>query len=393
MKYSAEPKIVVKRIPMPILIAAAAACAVLLAWSLYGRSEAGGKVSGGLRPCAIENDTAMFLAGVDVPESSPLYRMTLDKRYVAYKKEIEHGWSALQKPNQKKIETWKLKHLNREFTPTVLYPFSGPDILNALLFFPRGEEYILFALEPPGAVPQLNGDDPEAVFKGLEDLKKILNTVIWVNFFRTNNMRVEIGTSEYTGAVNVMMWFISRSGYEVTGAKNIWLNSRGKIAIRMPDTDEQPIPGAEIIFRTSPGGGTKRIRYFQIDVSNQSLAANPHFIGFLEKQGRCTTILKSASYLMYLDNEFDMIRSFILSTSDYILQDDSGIPFRHFEPDKWNLTLHGTYDKPIDLFTHKFQPDFKDSMLKRSTGPLPFCYGYHYRKNESNLMLAERIKN
>jgi len=44
------------------------------------------------------------------------------------------------------------------------------------------------------------------------------------------------------------------------------------------------------------------------------------------------------------------------------------------------------------LFASRYQPDLKKAMRERSTGTLPFSYGYDYLPGQSNLMTAERIK-
>ena len=38
---------------------------------------------------------------------------------------------------------------------TMLYPFSGPDFLNAYALFPDHPRYIFFSLERPGGLPEL----------------------------------------------------------------------------------------------------------------------------------------------------------------------------------------------------------------------------------------------
>ena len=151
------------------------------------------------------------------------------------------------------------------------------------------------------------------------------------------------------------------------------------------------IAGMEILLLKS-GGEVKRARYFQLNVIDWSLEVHPHFIPFLESYGRYTTIVKSASYLMHNEKKFTGMRALTLSHSDYILQDDSGIALRYFPRDEWKLTFHGVYSKPVPLFAHRYQQDLSDAMRKHSTGPLPFSYGYNFGENESNLMLAERIR-
>jgi len=106
----------------------------------------------------------------------------------------------------------------------------------------------------------------------------------------------------------------------------------------------------------------------------------------------CATMLKSASYLMHNDNKrYTKIRTAILNSSDFIIQDDSGIPLRYFNKNEWTLAFHGVYAQPIKLFNNRHQPDLKQAYTA-STGVLPFSYGYAYKKGKSNVLTASRIK-
>jgi len=150
------------------------------------------------------------------------------------------------------------------------------------------------------------------------------------------------------------------------------------------------VPGVEIAFKGN-SGKIQKIRYYMLNVIDNALTvSSPNFIPYLLKEGRYTTVIKSASYLMHNDTiKFTKIRKAILDSSDYIIQDDSGIPLRYFQKG-WSMKFHGFYDRPIPLFSNRTQNDLKEAMKKHSTGILPFSYGYDYKKGESNLMTAER---
>ena len=104
-----------------------------------------------------------------------------------------------------------------------------------------------------------------------------------------------------------------------------------------------------------------------------------------------STYLKSASYLMHRPT-FSIVRDIILDESEYLLQDDSGIPVKYFDTSKWDLTFYGNYSFPISLFSERHQEDLKEIYLKKEMNvqPLPFGIGYQYKKGTSNLMLAKK---
>ena len=59
-------------------------------------------------------------------------------------------------------------------------------------------------------------------------------------------------------------------------------------------------------------------------------------------------------------NYFSEIRSHLLSSSSAIIQDDSGIPIKHFPNNRWNIQFFGKYTAPIDLFKEHYQSEMKD---------------------------------
>jgi hypothetical protein len=86
-------------------------------------------------------------------------------------------------------------------------------------------------------------------------------------------------------------------------------------------------------------------------------------------------LLKSASYLPH-EGGFSTIRDFLLEQSDIIVEDDSGIEYRYFDPARWQMRLFGDYQAPIDIFKQYYQPDLSDAYSRSSPEALPFGIGY-----------------
>jgi hypothetical protein len=79
---------------------------------------------------------------------------------------MDYSWSRLQTANIKKKSLAGNNLFRKKYTDTVFYPFSGPDILNALAFFPDGTEYIMFGLESPGRIPDPHTQPPARLNAG-----------------------------------------------------------------------------------------------------------------------------------------------------------------------------------------------------------------------------------
>jgi hypothetical protein len=110
----------------------------------------------------------------------------------------------------------------------------------------------------------------------------------------------------------------------------------------------------------------------------------------LEHLGPGASYLKAASYLLPLSS-FSETRSFLLRTSELILQDDSGIPFRDFSSGEWVIQLYGSYADPLPVFKLGRDP-LLDAAYRSGdyAGPLPFGTGYHVNAASANLLLATR---
>src|SRR5882762_1624538 len=119
-------------------------------------------------------ETARFLAGKGVESQART------DSYTRYAAEIASGWKQFQQPNLERMQTWWKGRAPASYS-TVFYPFSGPDIGNALAFFPDADTYLLFGLEPPGVIPDLQAMDDEAISAGLNELEASLSTILQVN--------------------------------------------------------------------------------------------------------------------------------------------------------------------------------------------------------------------
>jgi hypothetical protein len=344
------------------------------------------------------DETARFLAGKGVASDSNAQTQS----YAEYAEQIGSGWKQFQQPNLESMRTWWTGRAPAKYS-TVFYPFSGPDIGNALAFFPDADSYLMFGLESPGAIPDLRAMQAEAISSGLNELKASLSTILQVNYFFTKAMEKKLGTGSFNSVTGLLLFFLAMSDCEVTGARRIAIGQGGALVQGTAGDDSTSgrsrsrVPGVEITFKRK-GRKEQTVRYFMVNVADASLAKSaPDFLPYLKSQGRFATMIKSASYLMHKEGiqeaaHFEQIRSLILTRSDFVVQDDSAVPLRLFARDTWKLQFHGKYEAPTPEFAKHLQKDLKVEMQRNSTGKLPFSYGYAYKQGESNLMTAARIQ-
>jgi hypothetical protein len=336
-------------------------------------------------------DVASYLAGLQPSQQSDLHSLVQQPAWQAFAKDQDKSWLNYGSTHTERMTKWGATELDsvQRNSPTVFYPFSGPDFLNVFTMFPNTETYVMIGLEPVGSVPARASLENPKLFPAV---KASLWSVLNFSFFRTNDMAVDLKSVELDGALPLMMVFAARTGNQITAIRPVQLNASGQL-IEADTTQPLPpkhIPGAEMKLR-GPNGQAKTVYYFSADLSDWKLNAKSAPIEFVRGLGPLTTYVKSASYLMH-KSYFNKIRRVVLRRSRYILQDDSGIAMKYFQRGAWNFQHYGTYKRPINLFAKHYQPEltaaYRDSLHRPQ--PLPFGTGYNWRQTDSNLLLARR---
>lgn len=306
------------------------------------------------------NDTARILAGMPVAPGSPLAPLMHDPAWQQHAQFFDSAWAKLEQRQLSRATAWSREYL-RERSANVFYMFSGPDFIYANAIFPGASNYVLCGIEPVGSQPDLTRVQ---LGPALHNLEASLNSVLNYSFFQTKQMREDFGRGQLNGTLPILYAFLARTG------KNI--------------REISSVPhGVRVDFE----GGT--LYYFCVDLSNGSVEKSG-LLGFCRKLGRGDSLLKSASYLPH-QNGFSTIRNFLLDQSDMIVEDDSGIPARNFDPEKWRLRLFGDYKPPIDIFKQYYQPDLNEMFTHSSPAPLTFGIGYRgWNPKQSALIVATR---
>src|SRR5262249_41290065 len=95
------------------------------------------------------NDVARFLAGMPVPENSPLAPLTRDPAWQAHAAFLEEQFSKINLRQLQKLHGWQSTYLPESLQPkpVVFYMFSGPDFLYVDQFFPTAAVYVLCGKE------------------------------------------------------------------------------------------------------------------------------------------------------------------------------------------------------------------------------------------------------
>ncbi|MDR3569434.1 MAG: hypothetical protein P4L43_15525 [Syntrophobacteraceae bacterium] len=355
----------------------------------------------------IYNDYARLIAGM-ADSQSALAPFQKKSAWVEYSRFIHRGWINLDKRLLAPERSWSEKELGTAASSegAVFYPFSGPDFANIHAFFPKAGTYVLVAMEQLGDIPGFPAMTDGQFSTYLESMKKSLHDLLNVNYFLSAHMEAQIEQTRIRGVLPILLFMLARSNAQVLDVSYWKMGMDGEIRV-LPalETTAREVPeiettkpimddveGIRIVFQ---GAGSEEdhpqtLYYFDVNLYNQAFEQNRHFLNFLRRLGPFTTFMKSASYVMF-DPETSAARQFMLDHSRYLVQEDSGIPLKFFEPSDWSLRFYGHYRKPIPTFKEAYQKDLA-SIYKadKKIEPLPFGFGYYYNPGEANLMVAER---
>lgn len=296
---------------------------------------------------------------------------------------MKREWAAYGASNLKPMAAWSGTEVvpNAGKGSLVRYMFSGPDILHALSMFPQSDGFLMCGLEPVGVAPDLARLSNHSASAALSEVRKSLEEIIHFSFFKTIDMKVDLRKSAYPGTLPIISLFLAASDQQIDGVEFLKLKSDGTLETA-PEGD-----GNAVRLRFGSNHGRERwLIYFQTNVADDGIEPSG-FLKFLESQPRGAAYLKAASFLMH-NSYFSKIRNHLLKSSEVIVQDDSGIPYRYFD-DSWAVRCYGRYNGPIPLFNEHYQKDLLRA-YQRGTKPLPFGTGYRWRKNDSNLLVAAR---
>lgn len=332
------------------------------------------------------DDQARFLAGLPV-EGTALDSLGRERFWNQHATEFGKAWSELDQKQLAPIRSWLPSYLPSEVTDTapLYYMFSGPDFLYAHTFFPHASTYVFCGIEPVGDIPDVTRLPADALNSALVNLRNSLDSVLNFSFFITADMKVDLKATQLTGTLPVLYVFLARQGCQIDRVELVSLNDEGDFV-----TDKPRTPGVCITFHQGSDPAQK-LYYFSTDLSNSGIKARPGLVRFCQKLGRGNALLKAASYLMHL-SEFTSVKDFLLAQCKAIVQDDSGIPWRFYDPYRWEMATFGRYVGPIDLFKQHYQNDLAAAAKAMPGAPqLPFSFGYRWRPTESLLIAAKAM--
>ena len=335
-------------------------------------------------------------------KSDSLPGIDFNQEYVDdYAKELTKGLKKLNRKRLLPLRQWYdnvLMENDRNDSLVAFYPFSGGDFLHLYNVYPNSNTYLMLAIEPVGSVPRFDTSTGDSLSNYLKSLKNTLRDVWNRSYFITKHMQEDIKEDpNVDGMLMSILWGVGATGHEISVVKSVKLDSLGTLITAPIDSIHRNMfdQGVEITFFDPKDCGLKTVVYLRCNISDKGIKKNQRLERFLNQLPRVNTFIKAASYLPHYGS-FSMIREAIIHSSENLLQDDTGVPFKDLQADSMKVFLYGDYVLPLKVFGPKlFQKDMKKKYADTNyyRGDLPFSMGYHVHTKSQSQLVAMRNQN
>lgn len=336
------------------------------------------------------------------PNALALHLLGVENNGVPLSPEVQAHNSAImemkasyEERNISKMSKWRDQNLIGIPRPheTLFYPFSGPDVVNMLTFFPNQQTYVMMGLEYVGTAETVSNWMQPLNKSRMDTIRKAVESVFIRSFFRTLDMSSDFSRNGTRGVLPGMLLMLKLLDRDIKSVQWVALNNDGNMRYLTPEESKASCAnfGIEITIAHPTQGYDQTIYYFKTDLSDKGMNGNPALRAFIQRKlGTTMTFVKSASCLMHM-KDFVWMRNTVLDISRAVLQDDTGVPYKFYKKNNWNIHLYGQYVGPYGASFAAFkQPELLKAYENMPLQLLDFNMGYGYAKIPSHLMLFIR---
>jgi hypothetical protein len=325
------------------------------------------------------------------PPDGPFHTLESTEAWRSYAAEFDKTWEEADREQLRPVDAFQKRELAPLHTGSdfVFYPFSGPDVVYALRFFPEGRTFVFAGLERVGHLREPGTYKPAKLDRDLRGWRRAVSSIFARSFFVTSEMDREFHGDVADGLVPLIVLLLARNGCLIERVDYRTLHASGELV------EEEGSPrlhqAVEIQFRRGSDPVKRKLFYFSTDLAAQ-FERNPAFANFLKRQGHPDTLVKSASFLLHW-RMCAGVRRYVMENSNLILEDDTGVPFRYLQPPEWTVSLYGEYSRPDKPFRKLYQSDLAEAFQDPArVHELGFSLGYGHGKRPSSMILARRVQ-
>jgi hypothetical protein len=283
--------------------------------------------------------------------------------------------------------------------PTLVYPFGGGDLVSALATYPDATEITTISLEIAGDIRPIDKVDNKRLQTELTTLRDHLGKLFLKAHSRTINMDIETKAA-VPGELAFTMAALVIHGYEPVTLRYFSFNPDGtlkylteeEIAKNEKNTGKGgPFANAELRFK-KPGDSKVRIlRHVAYDLSDGNMKRLPGLLKHLEAKGKpVSTMTKAASHLLWDDQNFSVIRDYLMTHTEWMISDTTGVPPRIAKKYGFTQEFYGAYlgAEPFGTVNNADMTAFINAF--KGAQPISFRYGYPDNKSHGHIVVTKK---
>ncbi len=281
---------------------------------------------------------------------------------------------------------------------TVVYPFGGGDLVSALATYPDATELTTISLEIAGDIRGIDKADNKRLGKELETLRDHLGKLFLKAHSRTINMDIETRAA-VPGEMAFTMAALVIHGYEPVTLRYFSFEPDGTLKYLTEEDIAKnekktgragPFANAEIRFKKPGDAKVRVLRHVAFDLSDGNLKKNPALLKHLEAKGKVSTMTKAASHLLWDDGNFSVIRDYLMTHTDWMISDTTGVPPRIAKKYGFTQDVYGQYEWPEPFGTVNNADATAFHNLFKGAQPITFRYGYPDNKSHGHIVVTRK---
>ena len=346
------------------------------------------EIQAAFRVAACAGDDSFIPAGVDRKMVDAHCGM-LKTGYDEYRRE----WIDVASPFLAKLRPAKLP-------AQVVYPFGGGDLVTALATFPDATELTTISLEIAGDIRGIMKTDNVRLTKELATLREHLGKLFLKAHSRTINLDIEThgavpGEAAFTLAAMAIHGFepITYRYFDFADDGSLHYLTDADIA-KAEKAGKQgrggPFANAEIRFKKKGETSVRILRHVAYDLSDGNLKAHPQLMKHLDTKPKVSAMTKAASHLLWDDANFAVIRDWLMTHTDWMISDTTGVPPRIAKKNGFEQDYYGQYEyaEPFGTVNNKDMNEFHEKF--KGNAPIAFRYGYPDNKSHGHIVVTHK---
>ena len=312
-----------------------------------------------------------------------IFNKQATKRHIT---NIEKMWKTLEGNRLKKMRAWRANTLDNinQSSHNLVYPFGGPDFLHAYTLFPNCDNYVLLGKENVGTLPELEDLDDKFLNAYLGNVRNALRIFSQRGNFSTRDLQKYLKQS---GILPVFGVLLARTDNHICDVRYVTLNNEGNYSEIKADSVAKStnIAGIMIDFLNVEKVRKQTLVYLKTDLAQEK--DQKTIENYLKRFDHKITLVKAGEYLLH-QKKYAPLKEALLGQSEVVVQDDSGLPFKSFAKETWNMTFYGRYVGTLNGYKRFYQNDLRQQYRSNPSPALPFSFGY--LPQGANLLIAQR---